>query len=219
MTKLGTAPNSKLLKMRTGDILFLLLLVFSQTLSAAETVRKISPEAVSQGPLKLSADETISRDRGRIIDASGHVKVNYDMENGDTLESVSQFAKYDHGEGLGEVWGNPDALWKRKDPKEPATRLLAQKIILKIKDSELLATGNVSVIRSSSTLRAEKISYSNGEQKMTALGGQPEFTIRETNHHTRIRAQKIVAWTEKKEIHFSDHVKGVVLLKEEPKPE
>ena len=198
-------------------ILFLLP-AFLQTAGEASSAKKIRAADVSKGPLKLSADETVSKDRGKLIEASGHVKVNYLMENEDTLESVSQFARYDHAQGVGEVWGSPDAIWRRKDPLEPTTRLLAKKIVLKLKNSELLATGNVSVIQTSSTLKAEQVSYSNSEKQLTALGGQPEFTILQANHHTRIRAQKIVAWTETKEIHFTDRVKGVVLLKEEPKP-
>ena len=200
-------------------ILFALLLLFPQTIIGAEpSVKKIKAEDISKGPLKLSADETVSRERGKIIEASGHVRVKYLMDNGDTLESVSQYAKYDRPLGLGEVWGNPDALWIRKDPSEPATRLLAQKIILKVKDSELFASGSVSVIQTSSTLTAEKVSYSNSEKRMTAVGGRPEFSILETNHKTRISAQKIVALIEKKEIHFSEKVKGTVLLREESPP-
>ncbi len=181
--------------------------------AAMTPVKKIRPEDLSKGPLKLSADETVSRDHGRIIEASGHVKVNYLLENEDTLECVSEFAKYNHTEGVGEVWGHPDALWRRKDPMEPATRLLAKKITIKTRDSELNAVGNVFVLQSSSTLVAEQVSYSNKDKQMTALGGEPEVTIKQATHDTKIKARKIVAWTEKKEIHFSDRVHGVVLLK------
>ncbi len=186
-------------------------------LSADISVKKIDASELSRGPLKLSADETVSRNHGRLIEASGHVKVKYFMENGDTLESTSQFAKYDHDLSLGEVWGNPDSLWIRRDSSAPATRLLAQKIILKVKDSELFASGKVSVIQTSSTLTAEKVSYSNIEKKLTAMEGRPEFNITQPTHKTRISAQTITAFSEKKEIHFSQSVKGMVLLKEEGK--
>jgi len=188
-------------------------------LQAAENpVKRISAKELSKGPLKLSADETISKDHGRVIEAAGHVKVKYLMDNGDTLESVSQFARYDRGQGLGEVWGGPDALWVSADPTQPATRLLAQKIIINPMNSELHASGKVSVIQTSSTLTAENVSYSNEEKKITAVGGRPEFTIIQDEHHTRISAQIITAFTDTREIHFSEKVRGVVLLKNDRSP-
>ncbi len=195
--------------------MFLTAVTAGQILCASPSTKKIDAKELSRGPLNLSADETISKDHGRIIESAGHVKVKYLMENGDTLESSSGFAKYDHELSLGEVWGNPDAYWFRSKSSEPATRLLAQKITLKIKDSELFATGNVSVIQASSTLTAEKISYSNLEKKLTAIEGNPEFNIAQANHKTRISAQTIEAFTEKKEIHFAGKVHGRVLLKDE----
>ena len=184
--------------------------------AAEPAVRKLSPEELSKGPLKLSADETVSKEHGKIIEASGHVKVKYLMENGDTLESASQFARYDRADGLGEIWGQPDALWISNDPAQPATRLLAEKITIKPAESELEATGKVSVLQSSSTLTAERVTYSNEEKKMTAVGGRPEFFISQEDHDTRISSNKITAFIEKKEIHFTDQVKGTVLLKKAP---
>lgn len=184
--------------------------------AAEPAVKKISAEELSKGPLKLSADETVSMEHGKIIEASGHVKVKYLMENGDTLESASKFARYDREEGLGEIWGEPDALWVSKDPDQPATRLLARKITVKPAESEILAAGEVSVIQSSSTLTAETVIYSNEEKKITAVGGRPEFSIRQDDHDTRISSLKITAFTEKREIQFTDQVKGTVTLKKAP---
>lgn len=201
--------------MRTALVLYLLLAA-GLAHAAEPAVKKISPEELSKGPLKLSADETVSLDHGKIIEASGHVKVKYLMENGDTLESASRFARYHRGEGVGEIWGEPDALWISKDATQPATRLLAQKIVLKPQESEIHATGKVSVIQSSSTLTAETVSYSNEEKKITAVGGRPEFSIRQDDHDTRISSLKITAFTEKREIHFTGQVKGAVFLKKAP---
>ena len=94
----------------------------------------------------------------------------------------------------------------------------AQKIVINLKDSELLATGDVSILQSSSTLSAEIVSYSYSDRKITAHGGKPKFAIRQTEHHTVISADKITAFTEKQDIHFTDNVQGVVYLKEEEKP-
>jgi len=196
--------------------IFLLLLFPSMVYSGEPAAKKISAERLSQGPLKISADETVSREHGKIIEASGHVQVNYLMENGDTLQSSSQFARYDRGEGLGEIWGDPDALWISKDGSQPPTRLLAHKIAVKPAESELKATGKVSVLQSSSTLSAETVSYSNEEKKITAMGERPEFSIRQDDHETRISSQKIIAFMDKKEIHFMGQVQGTVILKKAP---
>ena len=183
--------------------------LFSQ---AGLNLKREEKEEISQGPLKISAQETLSRDRGKWIEAKGDVRVNYDMELGDRLESFSQFASYNEKDGRGEIWGNPKAIWKRKNPSEPETELEAEKIILKIKESELYASGRVWVAQTSSTLCADEIAFANREKKMTAKGGRPEFTIRQTDHFTKISSDEIVAWTEKRQIQFSNRVQGKVLL-------
>jgi len=194
--------------------LLILCLAAGPAYSADTSVAKNRSKDLSKRPLQISADETISRNRGKNIVASGNVSVKYLLENGDRLESVSDFAKYNHTTSVGEVWGNPDALWLRNDPQEPRTRLRADKIIIRVNEYELDALGHAQVLQSSSTLTAEKISYSNKEKKMTALGERPEFTIQQTEHFTKISAKKIVALTEDKEIHFSENVRGIVNLRD-----
>lgn len=174
-------------------------------------------DAVMKGPLKISADETVSKEHGRIIEASGKVRVNYEMDSGDTLESFSKFARYDEKAGTGELSGNPKALWKSSDPNRSETTLIADKIFLKIKDSELNAKGNVTVIQAGNTLKADEIAYVNAEKKMTAKGQRPEFDIRDTQHHTKISADEIIAWTDKKQIHFNRKVQGIIELTPENK--
>ena len=134
------------------------------------------------------------------------------MESGDLFESFSQFVRYNEKENYGEVWGKPKAVWKRKDSGQPQTMLEAEKIALKIKNSELFASGNVSVVQASSTLKAEEIVFFNQEKWIQAQGGSPQFKIQETQHHTEISATKIIAWTEKKQIEFKEKVRGKVQL-------
>ena len=170
-------------------------------------------DRILKGPLKISAGETLSKNKGKVIEATGKVLVNYDLENGDTIESVSHFARYDEKTLTGELTGNPKAVWRRKDPTFPQTTLIADKIILKVKEEELYASGNVHVLQTSSTLKAEEVLYSNREKKMAAMGGRPEFDVQGEAHHTKIQAEKIDALTERKQINFNGNVKGVVWLR------
>ena len=181
----------------------------------SKNLKQNQEEAIMKGPLKISADETISKEHGQIIEASGKVHVNYLMDSGDTLESFSKFARYDEKAGIGELFGNPKAIWKSKDSRYTQTTLTADNIRLKLKGSELFAKGNVIVVQSSNTLTADEIEYSNSEKKMTASGGRPEFDIIEPKQHTKISADEIVAWTEKKQIHFNRKVQGIIILTSE----
>lgn len=162
------------------------------------------------GPLKISADQTISREKGKWIEAEGNVSVQYEMESGDILESFSQYARYDEKKGLGELWGKPNAVWKPRSQGQPPTRIVADKMILRIQESELFAGGNVTVTQASNTLKANEIRFFNAEKKMTASGGRPLFTTYQAQEHIRIHAEKIVTWTEKKKIQFNEQVRGVV---------
>lgn len=173
-----------------------------------------SRDAVLRGPLRISARETVSKERGKVIEASGDVFVKYDLESGDRIESTSQFARYDEKDMSGELTGDPKAVWKQRDPRQPSTTLTADKIFLKIKAEELRALGNVVVHQASSTLTAEEIAYSNQKKLMTAQGGTPEFDVRQPGHHTRIRADKVTARTERRQINFEGDVHGVVRLEQ-----
>ncbi|OGR97268.1 MAG: hypothetical protein A2902_03010 [Elusimicrobia bacterium RIFCSPLOWO2_01_FULL_64_13] len=171
---------------------------------------------VRRGPVHISAEETVSTDRGGKVEARGDVSVGYDMENGDRLETFSQRARYDEKAGIGVIWDRPKAVWTRKDPAQPETDLTADRITLLIKKSELLAEGHVEVAQTSSTLRAERVHFFNSEKRLTADGGRPEFAIRQEGHRTRISSRDIVAWTDKRRIQFSHQVQGVVLLRSQP---
>lgn len=171
-----------------------------------------SREGVLRGPLRISADETVSKERGKIIEASGKVSVHYLMESGDRIESSSRFARYDEEEKTGRIYGSPKAKWKRLDPNTPETLLIADEILLKIKEEGLIATGNVSVFQGSSTLKAQEIRFLNSEKRLIARGGRPEFDVKQDRHHTRISAEEIVALTENKQINFNRKVHGVVEL-------
>ena len=73
----------------------LLISLFTCTFcSARELLTVREKNVISRGPLKISADETVSREKGKIIEASGNVVAKYNVESGDTIESHSQFAKY-----------------------------------------------------------------------------------------------------------------------------
>ena len=214
-----TVLGSSIVKLghRPPLVVALTIALAAGTLWAKEPSAK-EREGIFRGPLKMSADETVSKEKGGIIEAMGNVQVKYEMESGDVLESHSGFARYNEKEGTGEVWGQPKAYWRRSDPSDPETRLIADKILIKIKDSELHAAGNVLVIQSSSTLAAENIAFYNRQKRMTADGGRPEFKIRQARHNTRISAKRITAWTEKKEIQFSEKVRGEVVLRPEGAP-
>ncbi len=173
-------------------------------------------ERIRKGPLKIFADQTVSRDKGKMIEASGDVKATYDLENGDRIESRSEFARYDQKGLTGELTGSPRAVWKRKDPQFSQTHLTADKIVIKVEDEELLAEGRVFVSQASSTLKAESVTFSNVNKQLLAEGGTPEFDVVQDDQHTKIRAQKITAFTDTRQINFSGKVSGVVELRKLP---
>ncbi len=173
-------------------------------------------EKIRKGPLKIYADQTVSRNKGQTIEASGDVKATYDLENGDRIESLSDFARYDQKGLVGELTGNPRAVWKSKDPQMSQTRLTADNIVLRVEKEELLAKGQVFVSQTSSTLKADSVLFSNLEKQLTAEGGQPEFDVLQDEQHTQIRAQRIVALTDRRQINFSGKVNGVVELRKLP---
>jgi lipopolysaccharide export system protein LptA len=135
------------------------------------------------------------------------------METGDVIESFSQQARYDQQAGTGELFGSPKAVWKQPDSSQLPATLTADKIFLNIKDSELSAYGHVVVVQSSYTLKAEQIAFLNQQKKVEAAGQRPEFTVNDQQQNTVISAEKIYAWTEKKQINFIGKVRGVVMLK------
>lgn len=190
-----------------------LLLASCFLLPASSRASARQQDTIMKGPLQITADETVSKNHGKLVEARGKVYVRYQMESGDLIESFSQTARYDESAGTGELFGNPKAVWKQKDPQQPQATLTADKILLKIKDSELYASGNVVVVQSSYTLKAEDVAFLNQEKKITASGQRPEFVVNDLQQHTTISAEKILAWTEKKQINFSGKVKGVVVLK------
>ena len=177
----------------------------------------LTSKGIRHGPLLISADETTSREHGKLIDATGHVKMRYEMESGDLLESFSKFAHYDDYKKTGEVYGDPRAVWKRKDPTQPEIVLVGKKILVGIEDESLSAFGHVVVTQSSSTLTAEEMHFSNPKKKLTATGGPPVFEVRQTQHHTRITSDEIVAWTDRRQVHFNHSVHGVVDLLQDPR--
>src|SRR5581483_10459525 len=187
-------------------------LAFSPLLKAAEEKDNdndhfqfgdFTSKGIRRGPLQISAEETTSHDRAKIIDAKGHVKMHYDMESGDVLESYSKYAHYDGVKKTGEIYGHPRAIWKSVDPKQPETLLTADKIFMQTEEESLSAYGNVVVTRSSSTLHAQEMHYLNSQKKLTAFGGRPVFEIWQPQHHTRIVSDQVIAWTDRKEIHFN----------------
>lgn len=189
----------------------LLFLTLNSFLFSIENIKE-NKQKILRGPLKISADETTSTDKGKMIEARGNVNIRYELESEDILISNSNFARYNEQESLGELTGNPKATWFRHNPNEPTTFLTAEQIILKIKDEGLLARGNVVVIQASSTLRAEEIQFSNPDKKLTAQGAKPKFDVLEKDHHTLIEADQITAWTLKREIQFNGKVEGTVFL-------
>lgn len=189
-------------------IVFYCSLLFLLSVGNLDALEK--RKEILRGPLQISADETVSRERGKLIEATGNVFVRYEMESGDLLESFSRFARYNEKEYLGELWGNPKAIWEQKGAGQSRTTLTAEKITLKIKDSELIANGNVIVLQTSSTLKANEIRFFNSEKKLVAEGGRPIFSIQEPQQKTTISAEKIVGLTEKKQIQFNEKVQGVV---------
>ncbi|OGR52755.1 MAG: hypothetical protein A3I11_04365 [Elusimicrobia bacterium RIFCSPLOWO2_02_FULL_39_32] len=189
----------------------LIWLTLNTFIFSLETLKKNQPK-ITRGPLKISADETTSTDKGKMIEAHGNVHIRYELESEDILVSNSNFARYNEQESLGELTGNPKATWFRKDPLQPSTFLTAETILLKIKDEGLIARGNVKVIQASSTLTAQEIIFSNPDKKLIAQGEKPKFNVLEKDHHTLIEADKITAWTEKREIEFNGKVEGTVFL-------
>lgn len=174
-------------------------------------------EETSRGPLKISADETISRDKGKWIEAKGNVWIFYELESQDILESYSNFARFDDIHKSGELLGSPKAIWKRKDPNQPSITLTADRILLEIEKERLLAKGNVFVYQAGSTLSAQEVDFSNPEKKLFATGSRPEFNVIAPEHKTKISADQITAWTDKKMIHFDGKVHGIIHLVQEPK--
>jgi lipopolysaccharide assembly outer membrane protein LptD (OstA) len=197
--------------MKRCSILFgSLLMVVPSLLSATSILNPEEQKQLSRGPLRISADVTESSKGGQLIEAQGHVRVLYDLESGDRLNSISDYARYNQPEGLGEIWGRTEAVWKQKDPAQPETRLAADNVTIHIKDSELVATGSVRVDQTSSTLTAEQIIFYNVEKKMTAEGRRPTFSFRQPKQNIRISAERIVALTDRRQIQFTEKVKGVV---------
>ena len=143
----------------------LIWLTLNTFIFSLETLKKNQPK-ITRGPLKISADETTSTDKGKMIEAHGNVHIRYELESEDILVSNSNFARYNEQESLGELTGNPKATWFRKDPLQPSTFLTAETILLKIKDEGLIARGNVKVIQASSTLTAQEIIFSNPDKKL-----------------------------------------------------
>ncbi len=178
--------------------------------SAAETSEE--RQKMWRGPLRIYADQTLSKKMGKLVEAQGNVHVIYELESKDILDSFSQLARYDEEQGTGEFLGAPKAVWKRQDPALPKITLTANRILLKIKDEELLAQGSVNVSQASSTLKDRQVTYFNADKKMIALGERPEFDVTEIDHHTKISSRQITAWVEKKEIQFVGEVEGVVEL-------
>lgn len=196
--------------MRLKNIFFLLtyFLFLVQFLNAAEET--------SRGPLKISADETISRDKGKWIEAKGNVWIFYTLESEDVLESYSNFARFDDSNKSGELLGSPKAIWKRKDPNQPSITLTAERILLEIEKERLIAYGNVFVYQAGSTLSAEEVNFSNPEKKLFATGSRPEFNVIAPEHKTKISAEQITAWTDKKTIYFNGKVHGIINLTSNP---
>lgn len=194
------------------------LLVFSITIlfatpslrSAEKKITEDQRERLSRGPLRISADESVSKEKGKIVEARGNVFVRYEMDSGDVLESFSQYARYDEKNDLGELWGEPKAFWKRARPEQAQTELTADKIILLMRNSEMVATGNVLVVQASSTLKANEIRFFNLEKKITSSKGRPLFMTQGNQQQIKISAENIVTWTEKKIIRFDREVRGVV---------
>ena len=183
---------------------------FLLSFSGLALAKPNAQDNIKKGPLHLSADETIAREQGRYIEAYGNVRASYDLENGDKIESFSQRANYYEKEELGDLTGNPKAIWKRKN--ESDVELKADKIILKVKQSELEAYGNVLLVQSSNALTSQQIIFLHTQKKMVATGGRPEFSVVDATNKTKISADQIEAWTEKKQIHFKGNVRGTVLL-------
>ena len=170
---------------------------------------------IERGPLRISADETVSLERGKIIEAKGNVLVHYDMDSGDLISSESDFARYTEKGYEGEIWGHPRAWWFRKDPNNPKTTLTAERVHLDIKQSQLRATGHVRVEQGSSTLKAQEVVYDNEKKIITATGKRPVFEIEQKDQNTLISAEKIIALVNDKQIRFTDRVKGRVLMSPE----
>jgi hypothetical protein len=95
--------------------------------------------------------------------------------------------------------------------------LVAKKIVVTLEDESLSAYDDVLVTRSSSTLSAQEMHYSNPKKMMTATGGRPVFEVYQPQHHTRITSEEVVAWTDRRQVDFNHSVRGVVDLLEDPK--
>lgn len=181
-------------------------------LSAKEVELGAEEQGLVRGPLRISADETTSREKGALVEASGNVRARYDMESGDVIETRSRFARYDRKANVGQLYGDPRAVWKRKEPGQPQTDLSAEKIILNVNEEGLTALGSVSVVQASSTLTAGEVRYLNADRKLVATGDRPTFDVVDPRHHTRISAEEIVALTDRRQINFNRKVSGTVLL-------
>ncbi len=188
---------------------FSFLLFFFSLASTLSAIRE-----TPLGPLRISADETISKNSGREFEAKGNVWIAYELESKDVLESYSDFARFNETTKCGELLGDPRAVWKRNNPPQPSITLKADRILFEIPNEELSAYGNVFVYQANSTLNANEVHFSNLEKKLSASGGRPEFHITAPEHKTEISANEIQAWTDKKTIHFTGKVSGVVLLTE-----
>lgn len=173
-------------------------------------------ESLLRGPLKIAADSTVSKEKGKEIFAQGNVFLKYEIEHRETLEALGQFLKYEDGTGRGELWGSPSAIWTRKVVSpgnleiSQQTILKAEKIIFRLKDSELIASGAVQIFQGSSTLTAGEVHFFDSEKKLTARGGRPTFTNRDAKQVIQISAEEILSFVERKKVQFQNRVQGKI---------
>lgn len=173
-------------------------------------------ESLLRGPLKISADSTISKEKGKEILAQGNVFLKYEIETGETLQASAQFLKYEDGKARGELWGSPSAIWTRKfvspgtSEHSQQTILNAEKIIFRLKESELTALGSVRIFQGSSTLTAGEAHFFDSEKKLVARGGRPTFTNRQAKQVIYISAEEILSFVKQKRVQFQNQVQGKI---------
>lgn len=159
----------------------------------------------------MEANETTVSGHGKVVEASGNVKMIYTMDNKDVIETFSKEALYQETNQTGTLKGSPRAFWKQGIGKL-STKLKANEMVLNIKDKELHATGEVFVNQSSNTLSADEIIFNSAQNKFTTLGQRPEFYVEDEKYRGKIMSDSIVAWTDKKQIYFLGKVRGTIFI-------
>ena len=178
------------------------------------TIHNTTASEEKERPLTIIADETISTQQGKLTQATGNVHILYRTETGDTIHSFSKHAWFNNVSKTGKMWGHPKAFWKTKNgfkKQEPTkTKLTAKKFMLDIEKSNLSGIGNALIEQTSSTLKADQISYFNDSQKLIATGNTPLFKAWDNKQIIQVYSTDIITWRKERRIQFHGNVKGEI---------